>query len=634
MAAARWTGGFGGARVDMIRTATLDAIEAAMRCPTNGALLANFELVGVQDGRHQGNNWSDGDVYKWIEVMARIYALAADPALDRKMDEWIERIARTQADDGYISTQTQFDPEKQRWGRRSYHELYNMGHLLTAAAAHHRATGKASLLEVARKCADYLYRTFQPRPRELAHFGWNPSNIMGLVDLYRVTGDPRLVELAGIFVSMRGSERWLRASMWSDTTAGGDPHPGDQTQDRVPLGKESEAVGHAVTGAYLYCGAADVVAETGATALRDALIRIWDDISGRKMYVTGGTGAARHGLSIRGDRVHEAYGAAFDLPRGIAYNETCANIAHAMFSHRLLALTGDARYADVMETVLYNSLLSAISLDGRRFFYTNPLERRAGLPLLSHDAAERWAAWPCFCCPPSIARTIAGLGEWAWSVSDDAVWAHLFGDAEFNGAVAAGPVRLTQRSDYPWAGRAEVRVEAAAAVPFEIRIRVPAWAAGASLTVNGAAIEPAPAAGPYAVLRRAWAAGDTIALDLPMARVLECRPEVEHNRGVVADAFGPLVYCVGSADLPDGVKIDDLVLPVNAAWTVRREPALLGGVTVLECEARALPPSERADDLYRPARSGGGPFRLRMVPYYAWCNRGPGDMSVWLPAGR
>jgi DUF1680 family protein len=567
--------------------------------------------------------------------MARIYALTRDEALDRKMDEWIARIARTQADDGYLGTQTQFDPDKKRWGMRNYHEMYNMGHLLTAAAVHCQATGKTTLLDVARRTADYLHRTFQPRPKELAHFGWNPSNIMGLVDLYRVTGERRYLELAGIFVDMRGSQPWPRQPWRGETSGFRDPTPGDQTQDRVPLRKETAAVGHAVTGGYLYAGAADVAARTGEGVLIDAVKRIWDDIAERKMYVTGGTGAYHQGLSIRNDQVHEAYGAPYDLPERTAYNETCANIAHAMFSRRMLALSGEERYADAMERVLYNSMLSAMSLDGMRFFYTNPLERRRDVPLLNHDAAERWSTWQCFCCPPSVARTLAGLGDWAWSLSPDAVWIHLFGTGELKASVAGGPVQLTQESDYPWDGRVAIRIVEAPAAPFALRVRIPVWAEGATIAVNGSPVGEGPVPGDYAEVRRAWKAGDRVALTLPMTpAVIETLPVVEQTRNQIAVMRGPLVYCAESADLPAGVDLDDVVLPVDAAWTVRHVPELLGGVTVLECEARALSPPADPQTLYQPARSVGKPFRLRMVPYYAWCNRGPGDMSVWLQAGR
>lgn len=635
MTDARWTGGFWGNRFDLVHRNTLPALESAMRVDSNGCLLANFELAGKEGARHRGNNWSDGDVYKWIESMARVYALTRDPALDQKMDEWIARIASTQAADGYIGTQTQFNPEKERWGMRSYHELYNMGHLLTAASVHCLATGKTHLLDVAKKNGDYLYRTFHPRPKELAHFGWNPSNIMGLADLYRVTDDQRYLELAGIFVDMRGSQPWPKQVLWGEAGGFTDPHPGDQTQDRVPLRKETQAVGHAVTGAYLYCGAADVVAETGETALRNALVRIWDDISDRKLYVTGGTGAYHHGLSIRHDRVHEAYANAYDLPSRTAYNETCANIAHAKFSRRLLSLTGDAIYGDMMERVLFNSMLSANGIDGTGFFYTNPLERRRDVPLLSHDSPERWTTWSCFCCPPSVARTIAGLNEWAYGIGDDSIWVHLYGTGSLTASLAAGRARIEQISDYPWDGRVSLAIAEAPAASFAIKLRIPAWAEGATVQVNGEATA-SPEPGAYAEIRRPWKRGDQIELRLPMNPVvLEANPVVEHTRGLLAVMRGPLVYCLESADLPEGIDIDDVRLPVNAEWDAKHEPGLLGGVTVLETGAFALPKPKDTEALYQPARTGDGqPFRLRLIPYYAWCNRGVGDMSVWLPAAR
>lgn len=636
MTEARWTGEFWGRRFELVHQNTLPALESGMRCETNGCLLANFELVGKEGARHEGNNWSDGDVYKWVEAMARVFALTRDAALDRKMDEWIARIAKTQADDGYIGTQTQFNPKKKRWGMRNYHELYNMGHLLTAGAVHFQATGKTSLLDVAKKCADYLYATFQPRPKELAHFGWNPSNIMGLADLYRATGNDRYLELAGIFVDMRGSQPWPKAAWGGDPVGAQDPTPGDQTQDRVPLRKETEAVGHAVTGAYLYCGAADVVTETGEATLLQALARIWDDIGNRKMYITGGTGAYHHGLSIRHDRVHEAYGTAFDLPVRTAYNETCANIGHAMFSRRMLALTGDARYGDLAERVLFNSMLSANSLDGKRFFYTNPLERRRDVPLLRQDAAERWPTWQCFCCPPSIARTVAGLNEWAWGISGDAIWLHLFGTGILETSLDRARIQLAQKSDYPWDGRVDITVGAAPDSPFALRLRIPAWAAGATIEVNGEPTVQPPKPGAYAEIRRTWKPGDRVGLALPMHPIIiEANPVVEHTRNQVAVMRGPLVYCLESADLPEGIDIDDVLLPVDAKWEVAHKPELLDGVTVLETDGIALPGTASTTDLYRPARSTGARrFRLRLVPYYAWCNRGPGDMSVWLPAAR
>lgn len=329
MTAARWSEGFWHERFELCRHTVLPGMREALLDPSNAARLSNFVVgAGLEAGEHVGVNWSDGDCYKWIEAMAHVYALTGDPDLDAEMDHWIGLIAETQDTDGYINTQVQLKPERKRWGQRIYHELYNMGHLMTAACVHHAATGKRGFLDVAVRLADYLYGVFQPRPEELAHFGFNPSNIMGLVDLYRATGEPRHLELAGIFVDMRGSRPWATQQwgrVWGD-----DPHPGDQNQDRVALRKETEAVGHAVTAAYLYCGATDVAAEMGEGELIEALERIWRDVTRRKLYLTGGIGAYHHGISPRGDMVHEAFGRDYELPSASAYNETCANIGQAI----------------------------------------------------------------------------------------------------------------------------------------------------------------------------------------------------------------------------------------------------------------------------------------------------------------
>jgi uncharacterized protein len=422
--AVRWTGGFWGERFELCREVTIPTMLEVMQKPDNSANFQNLKIAaGLAEGKFFGNNWSDGDCYKWIEAAAAVYAVTGDPELDRTMDHWIEVIAKAQAPDGYISTQIQLT-DVPRWQDVKYHELYNMGHLLTAACIHHRVTGKDNFLSVARKLGDYLCETFLPRPKELAHFGFNPSNIMGAAELYRTTGDPKYLRLAKTFVDMRGSA----------------PGGSDQNQAKVPLRQEQEAVGHAVTAAYLWCGAADVYAETGEQALLDALSRLWEDVTERKMYITGGTAALHTGEADRRllrrwprDSVHEAFGAPHQLPNRTAYNETCANIAHAMWNWRMLALTGEAKYAEVMERVLYNSMLSGIGIEGRDYFYTNPLRRIDGQPLLSNDSAARWSdttpASPlrCFCCPPNVARTLAELNGWAYGVSQDVVWVHLYG---------------------------------------------------------------------------------------------------------------------------------------------------------------------------------------------------------------
>ena len=630
--AARWTDGFWADRFELCRRVIIPNMRRVMEMPNNSANFNNLQIAaGVKEGKFAGNNWSDGDCYKWLETVAHLYSITGEEELDRIMDETIEVIAKAQDPDGYISTQIQLT-DKERWQDLRHHELYNMGHLLTAACIHHRATGKESFLDVARKLGDYLSTVFEPRPEELAHFGFNPSNVMGAAELYRTTGEAKYLKLAKTFVDMRGSVR------------GGS----DQNQAAVPLRNEQEAVGHAVTAGYLWCGAADVYAETGEKALLQALDRLWDDVSTRKMYVTGAIGALHHGESDRTlrkrwprDSVHEAFGRQYQLPNRTAYNETCANISNAMWNWRMLAITGDAKYADVMERVLYNSMLSAIGIEGTSFFYTNVLHRCGEeVPLKSNDSPTRWPdttkppAPRCFCCPPNIARTIAKVHGWAYSLSEDAVWVNLYGSNVLKTSLADGStLRLAQETDYPWDGKITITVEDAPNRPFAVMLRIPGWADRAAIEVNGERSDSELKPSSYAKIARRWQPGDVVQLDLPMDTVLvEAHPLVEEARNHAAVMRGPLVYCLESVDLSDDVEIDHVRLPRNPQWTVRHEPDLLRGVVVLEAEAYAVPNPGPWTGLYRRLPSGE-PRRIdiRMIPYYAWNNRGRPAMAVWLP---
>ncbi|MBI3693328.1 MAG: glycoside hydrolase family 127 protein [Acidobacteria bacterium] len=620
---ARWTRGFWFNKFELCRNVMVHRMWEVLQRPGNGALFTNLRIAaGLQKGEFQGKNWSDGDVYKWLEAVAHVYAITREEKLDRLMDDVIAVIGKAQAPDGYISTQIQLTGRK-RWERPGNHELYNMGHLMTAACVHHRATGKRNFLEIAIRLADYLYNVFQPRPVELAHFGFNPSNIMGVADLYRTTRNPKYLELAGIFVDMRGSA----------------PGGSDLNQARVPLRKETESVGHAVTGIYLYAGATDVYGETGEQALWDALERIWRDVTAQKMCITGGVGAIHYGRSSRQDPVHEAFGTEYQLPNRLAYNETCANIANAMWNWRLLGVTGDASYADVMERVLYNSMLSGVGVNGTEFFYTNVLRRYgAEMPMMRNDSLQRWTdntKTPYgFCCPPSVVRTIAKVHEWAYSVSRNAVWVNLYGSNLLKTRLPGGTsVVLAQRTDYPWDGKIGVTVQEAGSEPLDIMLRIPAWADGATVQVNGQPVaDSAPRPGTYCRVSRLWRAGDRIDLALPMKpRLVVANPLVEELRGQAAVERGPIVYCLESPDLPEGVRVEHVALPADIRLEPRHEPSLLGGITVLEGEARYWQDGNWAGLLYRflsPARYH--PLRIRLIPYYAWANRGVSHMTVWM----
>jgi hypothetical protein len=621
----RWTAGFWADRFELCRKVVAPGLWEDLQLPNNGASYRNFLIAaGIERGRSGTTWWGDGDFYKWLETIAHLYATTRDPALDKRMDELIAVIAKAQAADGYISTPIQIGGLP-RWSNLNHHELYNMGHLITAACIHFRASGKDNFLKIAVHNADYLYKVFQPRPKELAHFCFDPSQIMGLVELYRTTGEKRYLELAGIFVDMRGSQ----------------PGGSDQNQTRVRLRQETDAVGHAVTGPYLWAGTADVYAETGEKELWDALDRIWRVVTQRKMSVTGAIGAVNRGASLRGDPTHEAFGLAYELPNRIAYNETCANIAHALWNWRMLAATGEARYADVMELVLYNSMLSGMGLDGRSFFYANPLLRLADTqPMLHNESLQRWVntttpgASRSWCCPPNVSRMLASMHEYAYGLSPGTVWVNLYGANTLQAILpGGGRVELRQASNYPWEGGVKIRIDAAAAEPMGIRVRIPAWAERASISVNGRAAETALQPGTYAEVRRRWKAGDSLELDLPMPpRLVAANPVVESARNQVAVMRGPIVYCLESNDLPPGVNFHDVVIPSGIRLLPRYDAGLLGGVVVLEGSALAAPEANWTGTLYqtwKPAMRME--FPLRLIPYYAWANRGASYMTVWLP---
>ncbi len=624
--AVSWNDGFWGRLHQLCRDTVLPSMRRALDEPDNGAVFSNFYVAaGLQAGERKGTMWSDGDCYKWMEAMSHMYGAAKEAAIIDELDELIDVIAQAQEDDGYISTAMQLSDDKEYWTNHRDHELYNMGHLLTAASVHHRITGKDNFLQIAIKQADYLYDLFMPRPPELAHFGFNPSNTMGAIDLYRATGDARYLELAACFVDMRGSQ----------------PGGGDQNQAMVPLREETRAVGHAVTAGYLYCGATDVVAETGDEELLAGLLRIWDNAIHSKMYITGGTSAQHHGASERPEfggsatDVHEAFGYEYSLPNATAYNETCANIANAMWNWRLLNLSGDAKYTDIVELVLYNSMLSSMSLDGITFCYTNPLRwYGADHPLLSQDAYERWYISRCYCCPTNTARAIALLHNWFYSASDKGLWIHLYGSNSVNTALPDGSaITLTQQTDYPWDDAIRITIGAAPAKEVSLMLRIPGWADAASLRINGEASDLPLTPGTYAEVRRAWRAGDVIELRLPLRpRVIKAHPKAEEIRNHVAIMRGPIVYCLEGVDLPEGVSILDVYAPDGMRLEASMESELLGGVMTIKAAALRRYEANGSTALYQEAgNEREEPLDIRLVPYYAWNNRGISEMTVWLP---
>jgi DUF1680 family protein len=635
----RWTTGFWAEKFKLCEEVMVPHMGEILKGDV-GHAYNNFKIAaGLKQGKHQGMRWHDGDFYKWLESVVYVYAINKDPRLLEELDEIIEVIGKAQEVDGYLSTQITLT-DAERWSNRQNHELYNSGHLLTSACIHHRVTGQRNFLDIAIKHANYLCRTFKPRPKELARFGFNQTQIMGLAELYRTTKDKRYLELAETFIDMRGNSPSFRNwnTRYSDPTVVA-TMVGDMVQERTPLRQETEAVGHAVLALYFYAGAADVYAETGDKALIDALDRIWSNVVDQKMYVTGACGQAHHGASSQSDRasdfVHEAFIDEYMMPNLTAYNETCANICNAMFSYRMLGIHGESKYADIIELVMYNSGLSGISADGKLYMYSNPLRVVRGArdySQLATETPDRKPYLACFCCPPNLVRTIAQVSGWAYSLSDRGVAVNLYGGNVLDTQLTDGSqIRLSQRTQYPWEGSVTITIEACKDEPFELMLRIPSWAEGATIQINGnkAGIEAVP--GTYARVRRRWQAGDVVAIDIPMEiKLLEGHPRIEEIRNQVALKRGPVVYCIETPDLPEGADILDVYLPERSRFEARYRPGFLSGVTTIHADV--LLRADKRDGMYRALdRPIWKPAQVQFVPYFAWSNRGESEMTVWLP---
>jgi DUF1680 family protein len=466
---------------------------------------------------------------------------------------------------------------------------------------------------------------------------------MGLAELFRETGERRYLEAALGVIDRRGSapRRWGEHPLH-------DWMGGDHCQDRIPLREESEMVGHSVLSTYLYAGAADVVAETGEQALFDALRRIWRNHTERKMFINGGACALNVGLSKRDgygkgqwvDPVHEAAGEEYFLPNALSYNETCAQIGVFMWAWRMLALDPDPGYADVMEQTLYSGILAGIGLDRTSWFYRNVLRWHGGEHGPYTHGHKRYTCVrfqpgrQAICCPTNLLRTEAEFHGYLYTVSTAALWLHHYAASDLDTRLpGGGRVALSQETAYPWDGVIRLTFAAADAGAFALNLRIPAWAEGATLTVNGAAAAIDPAPGTYAGIRRAWRPGDVVELILPMEpRLLAAHPLVEECRNQTAVLRGPVLYCLESHDLPADVPVHEVCLPRDIVLSARHEPDFLNGVTVLEGTARRQRQGDWTGRLYRPLpRTPPEAIPIRLIPYYAWANRGVGAMTVWMP---
>lgn len=577
----------------------------------------NFRKAARQmSGPYTGRRFNDTDVYKVIEAASLSLKAHPDPVLDRRVDDLIALIAASQEPDGYLFPARTIDPKNpapgvgpERWVyENGSHELYNCGHLYEAAAAHFLSTGKRTLLDVAIRNADLVAATFGPSGRR-AIPGHEVVEV-GLVKLFRITGNRRYLDTAKFFVDERGRPH----PDMQDYPAGPFAMYNERAykQDQAPFVDQTRAVGHAVRAVYLYMGAADVAALTGAPGYEAALDRLWLDMASKRIYVTGGIGA-------RGTT--ESFGEDYELPNQRAYTETCAAVGNVLWGHRMFLLHGDAKYLDVLEQVLYNGYLSGVSLSGDRFFYQNPLE--------SEGRTARSEYFDVACCPANLARLMEQIPGLLYSTRGDDVDVNLYAASTATIRTAGGDLRVQLETEYPWQGRITLTLDVATPRAFALALRIPSWADGDSLpgelyrftngrqaavalAVNGRAVPVRRAAG-FAVIARTWSKGDRVQLDLGMRpRVITSGERIADDVGKVAIQRGPIVYAFEAADNGGAVLGSSIA---TGDLKEERRPDLLGGVTVVRASG---------------FDAAGHARTLTAVPYYAWANRGPGEMAVWL----
>ena len=574
------------------------------KCEETGRIDNFAKAAGLMKGEFKGIPFDDSDVFKVIEGASYSLALQPDAKLDKYLDDLIAKIAAAQEPDGYIYTARRlFAPEKmpgmsgkERWLNEAHsHELYNVGHMYEAAVAHFQATGKRTFLDVAIKNANLIAQEFAPGKHQLPP-GHEEIEI-GLAKLYRATGDEKYLQLAKFLIEIRGRPETHKLY-------------GAYNQDHVPVVEQDEAVGHAVRAGYLYSGVADVAALTGDAKLIAAIDRIWDNVAGKKLYLTGGIGARHAG---------EAFGENYELPNATAYNETCAAIANALWNQRMFLLHGEAKYVNVLEHVLYNGFLSGVALTGDAFFYPNPLESRANY--------KRSPWFGCSCCPVNVVRMVPSVPGYIYATRGDALFVNLFIGGTAKVQLGGQVVTLVQTGDYPWDGKIKLTVAPEKEMNFALKLRIPGWARNEplpgglyryadqqpenwSVKINGAAQAFQALENGYAVLSKHWKTGDVVELELPMpVRRVLALDEVKADRNRFAVMRGPIVFCAEGAD-NDG-KVLDKKFPGAVQFAVNRRPDLFGGVVTLR-----MTQSDQPD-------------ALTLIPYCMWENRGPNEMEAW-----
>jgi DUF1680 family protein len=585
----------------------------------------NFlRLEGRSNEPQKGPVYSDSDIYKWLEAVGFALQTADPHALRGTADGMIRDVVAAQEPSGYLDTYYVGDRKGLRMTyptQTTGHELYNLGHMLQGAIAYYRATGDRTLLDAGMRVVDnFLLPNYGPGKDQKGIVAGHPEIEMALIELARTTGNTRYIDLAGYI--LHGDERIpLRPDQITYMFCG------------IPFTSRTRLEGHAVRAMYACCGATDYYLETGDPAYWKTLNSLWNDLAAHQLYVTGGVGAREAG---------EAFGDPYELPNATAYGESCAAIGNMMWNWRMLAASGEARFTDVIERALYNGINSGMSLDGKTYCYRNPLAFDPSVDNNEHHDPEGNIRNPWYdttCCPPNLERTFASLPGYFYSTADDGLYVHLYDNSAMNWRLHNGAgIRVTQTTNYPWNGDVELTVSPAVPSEFAVYVRIPGWSENNTVKVNGKPIENAQS-GSYLPIRRRWSADDKIDLSFDMTtRLLEANPAVVEDRGRVAFQRGPIVFCMEHIDQPGHQHDTDLTgyaVHLNAASAARFDAQLLNGVMVLD-HPGAIRRPRREPGLYYPAAQAPATEQtaatVRLIPYYAWANREPASMQVWIPA--
>lgn len=595
--------------------------------------IANFEIAaGRRTGEFKGWVFQDSDVAKWLEAVGYSLSINRDPELERRADEVIELVGAAQQPDGYLDTYFIIKEPGKRWTNlQDCHELYCAGHFIEAAVAYYEATGKDKLLNIVLKLVDHIATVFGPEEGKLKGYDGHQEIELALVKLYRLTGEEEYLELSSFFIDQRGQEPNFLRKEWEErgqvTHWSGKTDKTDLAyfQAHLPVREQSIAVGHSVRAVYMYTAMADLAALTGDAGLRQACERLWQNMTQKQMYITGGIGSTHHG---------EAFTFDYDLPNDTVYAETCASIGLIFFAKRMLELEPDAKYADVLERALYNNVLGSMAQDGKHYFYVNPLEvwpqACSCNPGKHHVKAERQGWFGCACCPPNVARLLTSLNQYIYTVHEDTLYTNLYIGNESVFTLGGHEVSVSQQSNYPWEGKVQLKVEPAAAAAFGIAVRIPSWSKGFELTVNGEAVDTAAELEQgYAVIRRVWNAGDVIELNLPMqASRIYANPKLRADAGQTAIQRGPLVYCLEEAD--NGATLSSLSLNGAGAFSESFDASLLGGAVIVKTDGFRVDEASWNGELYGSTKAETKPVEITAIPYYLWGNRGSGEMKVWI----